>query len=51
MSFLAILNTLILQPLQLFFEVIFTIANRLIGDPGLSIIALSLAMNFLVLPL
>ena len=34
MSFLAILNTLILQPLQLFFEVIFTIANRLIGDPG-----------------
>lgn len=26
-------------------------ANRVVGDPGLAIIALSLAMNFLVLPL
>lgn len=51
MSFASILGTLFIRPLQLVFEVIFTIANRVVGDPGLSIIALSLAMNFLVLPL
>ena len=51
MSFASILGTLLIRPLQLVFEVIFTIANRVVGDPGLSIIALSLAMNFLVLPL
>ena len=51
MSFANILGTLLIRPLQLVFEVIFTIANRVVGDPGLSIIALSLAMNFLVLPL
>ena len=51
MSFLSALYTLIISPLELFFEVIFTIANRLIGNAGLSIIFLSLAVNFLVLPL
>ncbi len=51
MSFFSILGTLLIKPLQLLFEVVFVIANRVIGDPGLSIIALSLAMNFLVLPL
>lgn len=51
MSVLSGLYTLIITPLELLFEVIFTIANRIIGNEGLSIIFLSLAVNFLVLPL
>ena len=51
MSFLSALYTLVVSPLELLFEVIFTIANRIIGNEGLSIIFLSLAVNFLVLPL
>lgn len=46
-----VISTLLIGPLKLLFEVIFTIANRLIGNPGLSIIVLSLMMNILVLPL
>ncbi len=51
MSFLEILDTLLLKPLQLTFEVVYVVANRVTGNPGLSIIVLSLFMNFLVLPL
>ena len=51
MSVFSGLYTLIITPLELLFEVIFTIANRIIGNEGLSIIFLSLAVNFLVLPL
>lgn len=51
MSFWAILNTLLFKPLQLVFEVIYMIAYRVIDNPGLAIIVLSLVMNFLVLPL
>nr|MCR4768367.1 hypothetical protein [Saccharofermentans sp.] len=51
MSFLSMLYTFIISPLELLFEVVFTIANRIIGNAGLSIIFLSLAVNFLVLPL
>jgi len=51
MSFGAILDTLLFKPLQLLFEVIYMIADRVIDNPGLSIIVLSLVMNFLVLPL
>lgn len=51
MSFWDILNTLLLRPLQLLFEIIYMLANQVIGNPGLSIIVLSLLMNFLVLPL
>ncbi len=51
MSILSSLYTLIISPLMLLFEVVFTIANRVIGNEGLSIIFLSLAVNFLVLPL
>ncbi len=40
-----------IMPLQLFFEVIFAFAQRFTDDPGLSIIILSLTVNFLVLPL
>ena len=51
MNFLSILYTLVISPLQLLLEVIFTVANRIIGNEGLSIIFLSIAVNFLVLPL
>ncbi len=51
MSFFEILDTLLLKPLYLLFEVVYVMANKVIGDPGLSIIVLSLFMNFLVLPL
>ena len=45
------LYTIFIYPLELLFEVVFTVANRIIGHPGWSIIVLSLAVNFLVLPL
>lgn len=45
------LYNLLIGPLELFFEVVFSIAYRILNHPGLSIIFLSLAMNFLVLPL
>ncbi|MCR5488820.1 MAG: YidC/Oxa1 family membrane protein insertase, partial [Saccharofermentans sp.] len=51
MTILSVLYTLIISPLELLFEVIFTVADRIIGNAGLSIIFLSLAVNFLVLPL
>ena len=51
MMFLSALYTLLISPLQLLFEVIFSIADRLTGNAGLSIIILSTAVNFLVLPL
>uniref|UniRef100_UPI00405626CF YidC/Oxa1 family membrane protein insertase n=1 Tax=Agathobacter sp. TaxID=2021311 RepID=UPI00405626CF len=51
MSLLDIIYTIFIGPLQLVFEVIYTVANRFIGHPGLAIIVLSLIMNFLVLPL
>ena len=51
MTFLSMLYTLIISPLQLLFEVIFSIAFRLVGNAGFSIVILSIAVNFLVLPL
>lgn len=51
MTVLDILYTIFIGPLQLVFEVIYTLANRLIDHPGLAIVVLSLVMNFLVLPL
>lgn len=51
MTFFEILYTTLIKPLQLFFEYIFSVAQKGTGHPGLSIIALSLAMNILVLPL
>lgn len=51
MNILSYLYTLIITPLELLFENIFMIANRIIGNEGLSIIFLSLAVNLLVLPL
>ena len=51
MSFFSIIDTILFKPLQLLFEVIYTLANRVITNPGAAIIVLSLLMNLLVLPL
>lgn len=51
MTFFSILETLLIGPLKLIFEIIFEFANRFVDHPGLSIIFLSLIMNILVLPL
>lgn len=51
MTVMEILETLLIGPLKLAFELIYVFANRMVGDPGLSIVVLSLAMNILVLPL
>lgn len=51
MSVTEVLYTIFIGPLQLIFEIIFAVANRVMGHPGLAIMALSLIMNFLVLPL
>lgn len=51
MTIFDIIYTILLGPLNLVFEMIYVIANRIIGHPGLSIVVLSLIMNILVLPL
>ena len=51
MTFGTAIYTVLLKPLQLIFEVIYNVAYQNIKNPGLAIIALSLAINFLVLPL
>lgn len=51
MTFFEILSTLLIGPLKLIFEIIFAVAHKLVGHPGLAIIGLSLVMNFLLLPL
>ncbi len=51
MSLWYILESIFIGPLKLVFEIIYSLAYRFLDDPGLAIIALSLAMNLLVLPL
>ncbi len=51
MTFLEIIDSLLFRPLQYLFELIYMNVYRVIGSPGLSIIALSLVMNCLLLPL
>ncbi len=51
MTITGILYKLILGPLVLLFDVVYAMACRVTGDPGFSIVFLSLAMNLLVLPL
>lgn len=51
MSFVSILYRLIIYPLELLFEVIFRLSEKSVHNPGVSIIVLSLVVNFLVLPL
>ena len=51
MEFLSVLYQLIFMPLQIIFEVIYYLSFRLIGNPGITIVALSFVVNLLVLPL
>ncbi len=51
MTLLEIIDSLLFRPLQYLFELIYMNVYRIIGSPGLSIIALSLVMNCLLLPL
>ena len=51
MSLSEIIGSVLIGPLKLVFEVIYSFALHFIGSPGLSIIVLSLVMNVLVLPL
>ena len=51
MTITGILYKLILGPLVLLFDVVYAMTCRVTGDPGFSIVFLSLAMNLLVLPL
>ena len=54
MSIFTVLYTFFIGPLELFFDVLYSVVYRIIPitpNPGYSIIFLSLAMNFLVLPL
>ena len=51
MSITKILYNLLLMPLQMLFEAVYKIAYSFIGNPGITIIIFSLAINFLVLPL
>lgn len=48
---LNVIYNLFIFPLELVFEIIFSFANRVALNPAIAIIVLSLAMNFLVLPL
>ncbi|MBQ6798195.1 MAG: YidC/Oxa1 family membrane protein insertase [Oscillospiraceae bacterium] len=51
MTLFEIIGAVLIGPLKLLFELIFSAALSVVKDPGLSIIVLSLAMNVLVLPL
>lgn len=51
MSVLSALYQILIGPLELLFDMIYSLAYRLIGNQGLVIIVLSLCMNALVLPL
>ena len=51
MSILDMLYTMIIGPLQLLFDVIFSMVVAIIKSPGLTIVVLSLVVNLLVLPL
>ena len=51
MSVFEILSTVFIGPLKLVFEIVFAFANKVTGHPGISIVALSLIMNTLLLPL
>ena len=51
MSFLDVLFAIIIRPLELLFEFVFSLANAVSGSPSVSLIIMSIAINFLVLPL
>ena len=51
MSIFEILETLLIGPLKLLFEIVFELSGRFVTHPGIMIVFLSLVMNILVLPL
>ena len=51
MTFVLILETLILGPLKLLFELVYQVANSIMYNPALAIIAMSLVVNVLSFPL
>ncbi len=51
MSFWGILDTILLKPLELIFEVVYMIVYKVTDSSGVSVIMLSLFVNFLALPL
>lgn len=51
MSVFEMIGAVLIGPLKTLFEVIFSVAYKVIGQPGPAIIVLSLVMNILVLPL
>ena len=48
LSLLSIMYYIVVMPIQIIFEIIFSIAFNISMNAGMSIFALSLAMNFLV---
>ena len=51
MSFFSSLYQLLIGPLELLFDILYSLSFRMLNNQGLAIIVLSLGMNFLVLPL
>ena len=51
MSVLDVLFTVFIRPLELMFELIFAVANKIDPNPAMNLIVMSLAINFIVLPL
>lgn len=51
LTFFEILHKLILGPIELLFDVVFSFSMQITQNPVLSIVVLSLAINLLVLPL
>ena len=51
MTVLEMIHQLVLGPIELLLDVIFALSMKMTDSPVLSIVALSLAINLLVLPL
>ena len=51
MSFGSVLYTILIGPIKLFFEIVYSCVYSITANPGISIVFLSLAINLLVLPL
>lgn len=45
------LGTVLIEPLKIVFEIIFSVAWDVVGNPGIAIIILSVCMNTLLMPL
>ncbi|SCW54708.1 membrane protein insertase, YidC/Oxa1 family, C-terminal domain-containing protein [Ruminococcaceae bacterium YRB3002] len=51
MNFFDVLFTVLIKPLELIFEGIFAVSHDIIPNPAVNLVIMSLAINFLVLPL